>query len=195
MEPVESERREQILDAAERLFRHYGPGKTTMAEIAREARVGVGSVYLEFAGKEAILVELSRRRHGAVLAAMRAAGREGAPSERLLRVLRARAEAFLRSADDGAHALELLACRGCASVRAVHDGFRAEERAIVAEILAAGAATGELAVGDAEALAGTVLQAFVLFTAPWVHGLDRAALPAELERLHRLVVHGLARRG
>ena len=40
----EPDRRLLILEAAGRLFRHYGPFKTTVADIAREARVGVGTV-------------------------------------------------------------------------------------------------------------------------------------------------------
>jgi hypothetical protein len=56
---AEAERRQTILAAAERLLRHYGPGKTTIAEIAREADVGVGTVYLEFSSKDAILEALS----------------------------------------------------------------------------------------------------------------------------------------
>ena len=69
------ERREHILAVAERLLRHYGPQKTTIAEIARAADVGVGTVYLEFPSKEAIVEELSRVRHRGVLGAMESAGR------------------------------------------------------------------------------------------------------------------------
>src|SRR3954470_12265580 len=65
-------RREQILKAADRLLRHYGPHKTTVADVAREAGVGVGSVYLDFPSKDALVEELSRSRYRAVLDAMRA---------------------------------------------------------------------------------------------------------------------------
>ena len=37
MHPPEGQRREHILAAAARLLKHYGPGKTTIADIAREA--------------------------------------------------------------------------------------------------------------------------------------------------------------
>ena len=76
----DEQRRRQILEAAARLLRHYGPGKTTMAEIAREARVGVGSVYLEFPSKDAIVEALSVMRHNALLAAMRDAAATGGPT-------------------------------------------------------------------------------------------------------------------
>ncbi|MBN8868187.1 MAG: nitronate monooxygenase [Solirubrobacterales bacterium] len=69
---IASSRRLAILEAATRLFEHYGHGKTTIADVAREAQIGVGTVYLEFESKEAIVQELSRSTHVAVLEAMRA---------------------------------------------------------------------------------------------------------------------------
>ena len=68
----QNERRTLILECATRLFRHYGFTKTTVADIAREARVGVGTFYLVFASKDAIVEELSATAHNRVLRAMRA---------------------------------------------------------------------------------------------------------------------------
>jgi len=47
-----------ILRAAWKLIRHYGYGKTTIAEVAREAGVGKGTVYLYFRSKEEIMLAL-----------------------------------------------------------------------------------------------------------------------------------------
>lgn len=46
--------REEIIHAAERLFEHFGYGKTTVDEIAREAGIGKGTIYLQFQSKEDI---------------------------------------------------------------------------------------------------------------------------------------------
>jgi AcrR family transcriptional regulator len=73
---TEPARREVILEVADRLLRHYGPQKTTMADVAREANVGVGSVYLEFPSKDALVEELSRRHYRSVLESMRRASEE-----------------------------------------------------------------------------------------------------------------------
>jgi AcrR family transcriptional regulator len=70
-----TERRKRILEATERLLRRYGPAKTTVADIAREAEIAVGAVYLEFASKDAIVEELSQGQHRAVMAAARRRGR------------------------------------------------------------------------------------------------------------------------
>src|SRR6185312_1713286 len=45
---------ERILESAERLFRHYGYGKTTVADIARDLGMSPANVYRFFASKEQI---------------------------------------------------------------------------------------------------------------------------------------------
>lgn len=44
--------RDTILEAADRMFLRYGYRKTTIEDIAREAGIGKGSVYLHFQSKE-----------------------------------------------------------------------------------------------------------------------------------------------
>ena len=53
--PGES-RRELILDAADRLLAHFGYKKMTVEDIAREAGIGKGTVYLHFASKEEVVL-------------------------------------------------------------------------------------------------------------------------------------------
>ena len=52
--------REDLLEAAERLFRHFGYRKTTVADIARAAGMAKGSVYLHFSSKEEIFLAIVR---------------------------------------------------------------------------------------------------------------------------------------
>lgn len=49
------DRRARLLDTAAALFVQHGFDKTTVADVAREAGVGKGSVYLHFPSKEALL--------------------------------------------------------------------------------------------------------------------------------------------
>ncbi|TDR35200.1 TetR family transcriptional regulator [Aquamicrobium defluvii] len=51
---VRRENIERILEAAERLFRHYGYNKTTVADIARDLGMSPANVYRFFASKEQI---------------------------------------------------------------------------------------------------------------------------------------------
>jgi TetR/AcrR family transcriptional regulator, transcriptional repressor for nem operon len=54
-------RREQILDAAARVFTEKGPSAATMDEVAAAAGVAKGTVYLYFESKERLLLGLGNR--------------------------------------------------------------------------------------------------------------------------------------
>jgi AcrR family transcriptional regulator len=193
---TERERREHILAVAERLLRHYGPQKTTIAEIARAADVGVGTVYLEFPSKEAIVEELSQGRHGAVLEAMRAGAEgTGSYSDRIRAVFDARLAAFRKLEEEGAHARDLVHCMNSA-VKSAHARFKNEELALVAALIRSGASAGELVCvgGSPESTARSILRAYSSFAPPYVFGVERHDLDRELEAMHALVLEGLLNR-
>ena len=54
-------RENRILDAARRLFIHYGYNKISVAEIVQEAGVSKGAVYLHFSSKDDLLHRLLKR--------------------------------------------------------------------------------------------------------------------------------------
>ncbi|MFU0507533.1 TetR family transcriptional regulator [Pseudaminobacter sp. NGMCC 1.201702] len=54
LDAARQENAERILESAERLFRHYGYGKTTVADIARDLGMSPANVYRFFASKEQI---------------------------------------------------------------------------------------------------------------------------------------------
>lgn len=187
----DTKRRITILEAAGRLFRHYGPNKTTVSDIAKEARVGVGTVYLEFRSKDAILSTLSGRRHSRVLVAVEQAWGDGRTApERLERALAARNEAFLRCGRDGAHGADLFAC-ACPAIEQAHADFVARERALFARFLREGAERGELAVVDPELEARALLLAFEAFAPPSIFRHPASTLEADFARLSHLVLRGL----
>lgn len=192
----EAARRELILQAAERLLEHYGPQKTTVADVAREAGIGVGSVYLEFPSKEAIIEALSRARHDAVLASMRAAAVQAGSSwaERLSAVMDARLDAYLSQASGGAHARDLLHCTNPA-VKSASQWFHDEERALVTELLDAGVKAGEFDVGEPALTARIILRAYTSFAPPWVLCGDHEETRALSRALHELVLRGVLKRG
>lgn len=188
-------RRVVILTAASRVIAHYGPFKTTVADIAREARVGVGTVYLEFKSKDAILETLSRSRHERVLAAIERAWGNGRPAKRRLALaLSARIEAFLGSGNDGAHGQDLLAC-SCPAIELAHRAYVEAELALFARFLREATERGELAARAPVASARTLLLAYRAFQPPDLFKHPTDTLERDLEHLHRLVLDGLVPRG
>jgi AcrR family transcriptional regulator len=190
MTASDSERRESILKAAERLFRHYGPGKTTIGDIARECGIGVGSVYLEFRSKDAILSELAHYRHRRVLGAMREAARRGTAAERLSAALEARVVALLELADQGAHACDLFLCAK-AAIRDSYAKFRGEELALIASLLEEGARGGEFAVEESASTAEILQRAYASFSPPWLYEQERQQVLRALRQMNELLLAGL----
>ncbi len=69
------DKRQRILEAARKRFRYYGVRKTTMQEVARDAGVAVGTLYLYFKDKDDMLAAVTeeyvarhRRQAEAILA-------------------------------------------------------------------------------------------------------------------------------
>jgi AcrR family transcriptional regulator len=187
------ERRAQILDCAEKLLSHYGPAKTTIGDIAREAGIGIGSVYLEFSSKDEIIGELAGRRHGRVLAAMRAAASRGSYAERLTHALEARIHAFFELATQGMHACDLVFCKS-APVKDAYGRFREDELEFVAELLRDGARAGELEVKQPKRTAELIQRAYVSFSPPWLFEQDRREAMAWVRAMNELLLAGMRRR-
>ena len=64
------ERRNEILDAAQRLFHQNPEGFGSMDALAEAARVGKGTLYLYFRSKEEVLVALHERNAGRFFATL-----------------------------------------------------------------------------------------------------------------------------
>ena len=166
-----NERRTAILHCAARLFSHYGQSKTTIADIAREAQVGIGTVYLVFPSKEAIVEELSSSAHMRVLQAMRevaAARQRETIAERLAGVLEIRVSMFQKLAEEGQHACELVHCAKDGPVKAVHARFREDERSLFQQLFEAAQSAGELSSIEPSRAAGLVQRAYATLSPPWL---------------------------
>lgn len=188
-------RKQELLEAAERLFRRYGPQKTTIGDIARAAGVGVGTIYLEFPNKDAILLELSKAGHRSVLEAIEAAWSSPGPAdERLRRALQARTEAFLTLAHHGLHGADLLHCKSCAPISKAHRAFRAAEEERFAAFLMQGTREGTFLVQRADVTARALMWAYESFSPPALFARDERDVLRDLHALHELVFAGLLAR-
>jgi AcrR family transcriptional regulator len=189
-------RRRTILECAARLFRHYGPNKTTVADIARAANMGVGTFYLVFPSKEAIVEELSSSAHVRVLHAMRdvAEARGGDSfSERLAGVLETRVAKLHALSKEGQHACELVHCQ-TGPVKDVQARFVEDEAALLRELFEDARKTGEIADVDVSRTVGLIQRAYATLSPPRLFELS----PDEARRIAyemcRLLLLGLIAR-
>ncbi|HWE13201.1 MAG TPA: helix-turn-helix domain-containing protein [Solirubrobacteraceae bacterium] len=90
--------RERILESARAVFAEYG-ADAQIDDVAREAGVGVGTVYRHFPTKEALLVELLREKFRMfALRAREALEQDGEPFAAVEDLLRGNAETMARDA-------------------------------------------------------------------------------------------------
>jgi len=196
---MDDERRRAILECAARLFGHYGPAKTTIADIAREAHIGVGTVYLVFESKEAIVEELSATAHDRVLSAMRVVADERAHEtfpERLAGVLESRVVTFQELGRGGQHACELLHCKSQKNspVKSAHAKFREEEHAFLCSLFDDARRAGELSSIDPKRAASLVQRALATLTPPWLFEQPADEARRAAHDLGRLLMVGLLAR-
>ncbi len=184
-------RRDRILAAACRLFHHYGARKTTVADIAEEAGVGTGSVYLDFPSKAAILHALSEQALESVLHAMDGAIAGDRPAaQRLAAAMTARYRAFVDVARQGAHAEELLHCTA-GPIRKTWAAFERAQHHLLAQVIAED--DGDLVsrcgkIDDVDLAATSLLAAYAKFAPPLVDTQDVDGNLAQLQALHRWVL-------
>lgn len=187
-----ADRRSMILKVAEELLRHYGVRKTTMGDIARAAEIGVGTIYIEFSSKDAILEELAKSRHRHVLGCMRRAVQsQDTFSAQFRAMMDARIEAFMELARRGAHAAELVHCGGCEPVERAFDDFQGRQRAFLCEFLAQAHDAGTANVPDPDLTARVILKAYSGFSPPDVFDLGDEQREELLKGTHDIILNGL----
>src|SRR5688572_3918177 len=91
---------QQIIDAAVRVFARNGFYNSRVSDIAREAGIASGTIYLYFKTKDEILVTLFREKMAAFVSALRAEiAREGDPEAKIRRLVRLHFEVLEASPD------------------------------------------------------------------------------------------------
>jgi AcrR family transcriptional regulator len=165
-EHPEVEMRERVLLVAERLFRQLGYQKTTVADIAKTMRMSPANVYRFFDSKKAIHEGVACRLMSEVEAAARSiASSDTPPPQRLRQLLttvhRMNAERYV--GDANLHEMVMVAMEESWDVCVAHI-----ERitGTIAEVIAAGQASGEFATPDVPLAAGCTCTAMINFFHP-----------------------------
>lgn len=185
---MKADRRALILEAASRLFAQRGPSKTRVADVAREARVAVGSVYLEFPSKEALLGAIAASAHGRVLRAMK---RElSAPNksavERLKSAMQARFDMFGQLVRLGHHGYAVFDSHCCQAIANAQVCHRGDEQKLLSSFFDA---QPEFEGVDAAAF----LHAYAAFAPPLLEARQLSSLQEQLPKLQEIVIRGITR--
>jgi AcrR family transcriptional regulator len=155
------ERHEAILAAAKQLFGHYGYRRTSIDDIAREARIAKGTVYLYFKSKEEIFRALCQQLLDTVLTATEEAVRTPAPIEqRLRRIIAAKFDYLFELVHRSIHARELIDAKNQLSANIFSQADRRYVHLLSAAITTADA-RGELHVAQVGLAADIIAELLV----------------------------------
>jgi AcrR family transcriptional regulator len=188
-------RRAAILDAALQVFGQYGFRRTSMDDIAREAEIGKGSIYLSFASKEEVFQALSQRLAQRMLVGAQAASSgPGTTADKLAAMHVAWFGTYADTIHRSPHAADLLDAKHQLSADLVADAATRYKR-LVQNVLTEAAAAGELDLEPAGLTTGAAAELLIAAA----RGLQPstpspAAYRRHLTTLVRVMIAGLASR-
>ncbi|HSR63805.1 MAG TPA: TetR/AcrR family transcriptional regulator [Gammaproteobacteria bacterium] len=159
--------RQQILAAADNLFRHYGYNKTTMVEIAEDIGMSAANLYRYFANKQDIVHECARRYMAERIALLREAVSKPdlTAGERLEHYILTTLYFSRNLASENKKIGELVETITEQRPDLVHNRIESEI-ALIREILELGNETGEFTVKNLSESARTVHTCLIIFEVP-----------------------------
>ena len=186
--------RQKILDAAEERLWRYGFKKTTIDEIAADAGVGKGTVYLHFDSKEDVsLAIIARYKQDALAQAQQIVREEGKDVVQKLReiLILPLINAYRRCTENPAAQEMILAVRP--HIQARIRPYIEHEYVLIAEVLEEGNRRGVFDVPDT-LQAARALKSMTHGMLPPYYGTTTAdEIIAEVEQVLALAVRGLRR--
>jgi AcrR family transcriptional regulator len=154
------ETREAILDAVGSMLLKYGYRKMTVEDIAREAGIGKGTVYLYFPSKEEVALGWFDRAHGRVGAQQTTVAASSLrPDEKLRELLVGRVMTGFDSAQQFVQSLDELFAAVRPSFLARRERYQAHMATVVSGVLREGCADGIFDICDVDAAAQAIVLA------------------------------------
>lgn len=195
---VREEVREAILDAADRLLARYGYRKMTVEDIAREAGIGKGTVYLHFPSKEEVVLSRVDRMVEQLKERLWAVARSDADAAiRLRLMLLARVLYRFDSVQHYTQSLNDLLAALRPNLLARRVRYFDEEAQIFAEVLNEGRAVGEFEFADALTTAYALLHAtnsLLPYSLSTTELGEREEVKERTTQIADLILHGLLRK-
>lgn len=187
--------REQVLDAMDRLLVRYGYQKTTVDDLAAEAGIGKGTVYLYFDSKEHVALSCFDRFHERLMGRLNAIAESEKPSAvRIAEILEARSTLRVDYCSNGTSIDDMLAALRKELLQR-KERHHAAEAEVLRRVLEEGAQKGELPSCDFDAAAQCMVLATNAFL-PYSLRVTQLGTTEEIRKKIRqmavLLVSGLA---
>ncbi|HEX3176109.1 MAG TPA: TetR/AcrR family transcriptional regulator [Methylomirabilota bacterium] len=187
---------QQIIDAAVRVFARNGFYNSRVSDIAREAGIASGTIYLYFKTKDEILVTLFREKMAAFVASLRTdIGREAGPEAKIRRLVRLHFE-VLEANPDMAEVVQVELRQGQKFFRGASAHEVSAYFELIGSILADGVASGAFRRDLPVKVATKMLfGAMDQLTTSWVLGKRGYRLADAAEPVANIFLKGVIRDG
>jgi len=185
--------RDRILQAAMARIKHYGYGKTTMAEIAADCDMSPGNIYRFFEAKIDIAEAMARRHYAEMNANLSAIARrkDWSVDKRLKEMLARRMRENYQMFEENAKILEVAEVLSKERPLFLNE-LIAMERVTITALIEEGVAAGLFAECDAEYAAEMIQSATIKFGLPQLFShLTLPKLEREFEGVMALLLNGL----
>ena len=192
--PVETDIRTKIIGAAYNLIGRYGYGKTTMADLAKACGMSPGNLYRYFPGKMDIAEHLAQQAFDEELAALREVVRKPAisASERLKIFFCTQLHVTYAKLSEDSKIFEIAEIIKRERPDLSNQNL-ARIRALLAEILSAGNASGEFDIPDVVSASEMIQCATMKYHYPQLFTqLPLAGLERELRGVIGLILQGIS---
>ncbi|MEI6916123.1 MAG: TetR/AcrR family transcriptional regulator [Armatimonadota bacterium] len=194
---LKEDTRDAILDAVRALLIRYGYRKMTVDDIAREAGIGKGSVYLFFASKEEMALGVIDRTNQKLLTKLREiAENTSAPPDKIRELLFERVLTRFDAVQQCTEGLDDLYAAIRPKLLEKREYYQNIEAKILQDVLNMGKRSGCLAFGDAEAAAHALLSAtnaFLPYSLSAQQLGDRHELMTKLQCMADILLYGLVK--
>lgn len=189
--------REAILDATDRLLARYGYRKMTIDDLAREAGIGKGTVYLYFPSKEEIaLSHIDRIVERLKTKLQEITEGSGTAEQKLVRMLLERVILRFDSVQHYTLGLNELLAELRQKLLERRRLYFDEEAGIFAGVISEGQKAGRFVTGDAVEIAQTLLSAtnsLLPYSLSVIELGDRTEVEKQARRTAELLIRGLSK--
>ncbi len=189
--------RDAILDATDRLFTRYGYKKMTIDDLAQEVGIGKGTVYLHFSSKEEIALSHIDRIIERLKGNLRViAVKPVSVNERLNKMLIERVLFRFDSVQHYSKSLDDMLAYIRPQLLERRKKYFAEEAVIFSTVIAEGQTSSDLADGDPEDIALTLISAtnsLLPYSLIGVELNDRSKILERTQKTAEILIKGLSR--
>jgi AcrR family transcriptional regulator len=194
---IPHEKELRILEAASVLFARYGLRKTSIDEIAQQAGLGKGTIYLYFKSKEELFARIVQGFGDRLIEGLRQIEQEESdPREQLRCFIRVRMQFLADRMNEAGVSCEVMKefedTETSAPVAPIVQSFRAQQIQILEAILRRGLVRGAMRCEDAHMMATTMMCALEAFSRTWAFAAwEQTSLGAKMDTIATLFLRGV----